>query len=69
MKDPRITAVIDNLSSLIVDYARRTASEQYAPSRDPDGSDEVIKENLAWVKELRDIRQRFENLVTGVLDS
>lgn len=68
MSDPRITAVIDNLSSLIVYHARMTASEQYAPSRTSDDSDDSIKENKEWVKELRDIRRRFENLVTGVLE-
>lgn len=68
MKDPRIDAVIDNLSSLIVHHAGLTASEQYHPSRDPDGSDEFIEAHKAWVKELRDIRRRFENLVTGILE-
>jgi hypothetical protein len=46
---------------------RLTASEQYSPRQNPDQSDEIIKENLQWVKELRDIRMRFENLVTGIL--
>lgn len=68
MKDPRITAVIDNLSSLIVHHAGLTAAEQYAPSRNADDSDDYVKAHQEWVKELRVIRQRFENLVTGVLE-
>jgi hypothetical protein len=67
MSDPRITAVLDNLTSLIVSHAGLTAVEQYMPSQNPDDSDDVIKEHQKWVKELRDIRERFENLVTGIL--
>ncbi len=67
MKDPRIQIVIDNLSSLIVSHAGMTASEQYNPGRDPDASDDYIKASQAWVRELRAIRERFENLVTGMI--
>jgi len=68
MKDPRIITVIDNLSSLIVHHAGLTACEQYNPGRDPDASDDVIKTHQEWVRELRAIRERFENLVTGMLE-
>lgn len=68
MRDERIAAVIDNLSSLILQHAGLTAREQYCPGADADGSDEAIKTHQAWVKELRDIRQRFENLVTGIIE-
>ena len=67
MQDDRITAVIDDLSSLILDHAGLMAHEQYAPRADADQSDEAIAAHAEWVKELRDIRQRFENLVTGIL--
>jgi hypothetical protein len=67
MSDERITAVIDNLSSLILSHAGMTAREQYSPSRGADSMDDYIKEHKKWVAELRDIRQRFENLVTGIL--
>lgn len=67
MTDPRITAVIENLSSLIVHHAGLTATEQYRPRGNPDESDDYIKDHERWVRELRDIRQRFENLVTGIL--
>lgn len=66
-RDKRIGEVIDNLSSLIRHHAGLTAAEQYAPRADADASDDYIKENERWVKELRDIRERFENLVTGML--
>lgn len=68
MRDERITTIIDNLSSLIVHHAGLTAAEQYRPGYDPDRSDDIIRANSEWVKELRDIRQRFENLVTGVIE-
>lgn len=67
MSDPRVTAVLNNLTDLIVSHAGMTAREQYSPSVDVDSSDESIKYHQNWVKELRDIRERFENLVTGIL--
>ena len=67
MPDERITKVIDNLSSLILSHAGLTAREQYSPSRTPDASDEFITEHKEWVRELRDIRKRFEDLVTGII--
>jgi hypothetical protein len=67
MTDERITAVIDNLSSLILSNARLVASEQYSPGPSPDDSDEKIRERSKWVTELRAIRERFENLITGML--
>lgn len=66
MRDERIVAVIDNLSSLIVHHAGLTAREQYSPGMDADASDERIEHHKRWVKELREIRERFENLVTGL---
>jgi len=67
MVDQRIEAVVNNLSSLILDHAKLMASEQHAPSRTSDSSDEYIAEHKKWVKELREIRARFEDLVTGVV--
>jgi hypothetical protein len=67
MNDERVKSVIDNLSSLIVSHAGMTASEQYNPVRTADLSDDHITAHKEWVKELRDIRERFENLVTGIL--
>ena len=68
MKDERAQTVIDLLSNMILSHAGMLASEQYSPSRTVDESEEYMTENKMWVKELRDIRQRFENLVTGVVE-
>jgi len=68
MKDERTIAVIDLLSSLILSHSGMLASEQYNPRQDADASDGYMAENRMWIKELRDIRQRFENLVTGVVE-
>lgn len=65
-RDERIVAVLDNLTSLIVFHASLLASEQHSPRSDADRSDEIIKEEREWVKELRAIRERFENLVVGI---
>lgn len=65
--DARVIAVIDNLSSLIVSHAGMTAREQYSPGLDPDRSDDAIEHHKRWVCELRDLRRRFEDLVTGVI--
>lgn len=67
MNDERIETILNGLTSLIVSHARLTAREQYAPGPSPDISDESIEESMRWVKELRDIRERFENLVTGII--
>jgi len=68
MKDERCQQVTDLLSSLIMYHAKLLASEQYCPRPDADQSDDYMAENKRWIKELRDIRQRFENLVTGVVE-
>jgi hypothetical protein len=65
--DERVKTVINNLSSLIIHHAGLTASEQYHPRNNPDESDEHIKAHTHWVTELRSIRERFENLVTGII--
>jgi hypothetical protein len=65
--DERINSVLDGLTSLIVHHSRMLAREQYAPMQSPDGSDELIEDSKKWIAELRSIRERFENLVTGVI--
>jgi len=66
-QDERVVAIVDNLSSLIRSHAGMLASEQYMPSVDADTSDDRMREHTHWVKELREIRERFENLVTGTV--
>lgn len=63
----RVQAIVDLLSSLIIRHSGMLASEQHNPRPDADASDEYMKENARWIKELRDIRERLENLVTGVV--
>ena len=64
--DARVTAILDNLSSLIVSHGGMLAAEYYAPSKTDDDSDEYIRAREEWIRELRAIRERFENLVAGV---
>ena len=59
--------IIDDLSWLITHGARLVATEQYAPSLNPDASDDTVKEYTEWVKTLRSIREQVENLITGIL--
>lgn len=61
----RAALAIDLLSSLILSNAGMLAREQHAPGPTPDRSDDLMAEHAHWVKELRDIRERLENLVTG----
>lgn len=66
-RDEAIKQVEEGLTYLILSHAGSTASEQYAPSRTSDESDDYIKEHKDWVARLRVIRTEFENLVTGLL--
>lgn len=68
MPDPRVKQVLDNLSDLIITHATTAAMVQYRPSSDPDRDDATERQNKAFVKELRSIRERFEDLMTGILD-
>lgn len=65
--DDHTYAVVDHLSRLIVKHASMTAREQYNPGGIPDESDDYIKEHKEYVKKLRQIREQFEDLLTGVL--
>ncbi len=57
---------IDIISGLIVNSAGLLSQEQHQPRSNPDSSDEYMAEHTRYVKELRDIRERLENLITGV---
>jgi hypothetical protein len=63
-----VAQVLDGLQWLIIHHAGQTAAEQYVSSRHADASDDFIKENKEWVKKLREIRDDFENLVTGLIE-
>lgn len=61
-------AAVDILSDLILRNGRELGSEQHMPRVDPDASDDFMKESARVVKELRSIRERLENLITGVVE-
>lgn len=60
--------VIDTLSSLITAHLLRAAYEQYTPSSDPDKMDSIIADGQKKAKELRRLREEFENISTGIID-
>lgn len=59
--------IINGLSVCILQAANAAAAEQHDPGSNPDRMDEIIKANLTRLKELRRIREEFENIVTGVI--
>lgn len=65
--DNSSSLIVSNLSELILYFANIASSEQYHPTFDSDKSDETIADNIKRVDRLRNIRNEFENLITGVL--
>lgn len=66
MTDERVMRILNDLSSLIASHSGMLAREMYRPCPGPDESDEFIRDKIEFVTELRDIRERFENVVTGI---
>ena len=62
----RILAVLGHMDVFIIRASLMVASEQYAPGPSPDESDEKIKKK-EFVRGMREIRERFENLMTGII--
>jgi hypothetical protein len=60
-------AAIDILSWLILSNGHALGAEQHNPRADADASDEYMRDRARTMKELRDIRERLENLYTGVV--
>ena len=56
---------VDILSGLILSNGRMLGSEQHNPRPNADASDDYMAERTRVMKELRDIRERLENLITG----
>ena len=56
---------VDILSGLILSNARMLGAEQHNPRADVDASEEFMMDRTRIIKELRDIRERLENLITG----
>jgi hypothetical protein len=62
-------AVVNSLSEQIFATLSRVGSENVNPVFGADQSDEVIKINTHKAKELRRIREEYENLMTGAIYS
>ncbi len=60
-------AAVDIISDLILSNGRELGSEQHNPRADADASDEYIANREQVVKNLREIRERLENLITGAV--
>lgn len=58
---------VDNLSQLIRQHLIEAAYQQYNPSSDPDRSDSIIADGQKKAKELRRLREEFENITTGII--
>ena len=56
---------VDILSGLILSNGRMLGAEQHNPRADVDASEEFMMDRTRIIKELRDIRERLENLITG----
>ena len=65
-KDIHLNIVYD-LSTLIRDHLISAAFEQYTPSHDPDKVDSIIADGQTKAKELRRLREEFENITTGII--
>ena len=58
---------VHNLSILIRQHLISAAYQQYTPDSDPDKSDSMIADAQTKAKELRRIREEFENITTGII--
>lgn len=56
-----------NLSQLIRQHLIDAAYQQYTPDHDADKMDSVIADGQKKAKELRRIREEFENITTGII--
>lgn len=65
--DNVVKAVVQGLDELIMQNLRGVAQQQYFPVANPDDMDDRIKQGKEHAKELRRLRQEFEDLCAGVL--
>ena len=66
-REQAIEQVLSGLQHLIITHSTSAASEQYAPVRHADSSDDYIREHKEFVNHIRTIRRSFEDVVTGLL--
>lgn len=59
--------IVDNLSRLIRQHLIDAAYQQYTPDYDADKTDSIIAHGKDKAKELRRIREEFENITTGII--
>lgn len=59
--------VVDALGRMIGRSLRKAASEQATPFHGGDQSDDVITDSLKMAKDLRFLREQFENVTTGAI--
>lgn len=62
-----VWTAVDSISKLIMRDLITLASEQRHPGSDPDMMDNIIKDKTDSVHELRCIRERLENITSGVI--
>lgn len=58
---------VDNLSQLIRQHLLDAAYQQCTPDYDADKTDSIIADGQKKAKELRRIREEFENIITGII--
>lgn len=59
--------ILTSITKEIGNQARTCAAEQYAPSHEADQMDDIIKTRKENVASLRQIRERLENIFTGII--
>ena len=59
--------IVNSLSLLIRQHLLNAAYQQYTPDQDPDKMDSIIADGQKKAKELRRIREEFENIATGII--
>lgn len=63
----RRVSILHLLTEEIYEEAKALSLEQRAPARDPDASDDFMKEKKEGIKELRKLRERVEEIFSGAL--
>jgi hypothetical protein len=66
-RNETVWAVIDSVNRLIMSDLLTLAAEQRYPNPDPDTMDDIIKDKTESVHELRCIRERLEDIISGVI--
>jgi hypothetical protein len=67
MHHPEVFTVIEGLSKLVFHELTTCASEQKAPMHEADQMDSIIRDSKDKAKVLRELREEFENVMTGII--